>query len=152
MLHFHQKVEMECVLTSLEVAEKKNSLSAAYMLITHIFEAKGQDNQDWLKRRWDIMSDELRNTWLYQQILKEGREEERKKWEAERQRELERWRQALISFVQAHFADQRLELQARGKATLINDPDVLQGLVLKIASAHTPEEAENYLLHWPQAS
>ncbi|HET9919180.1 MAG TPA: hypothetical protein VFQ30_05020 [Ktedonobacteraceae bacterium] len=99
------------------------------------------------------MSDELRNTWLYQQILKEGQEEERrrleaeyeqerKQLEAERQRILERWRQTLIGIVQALFADQRLELQARGKATLINDPDVLQGLVLKIATAHTPEEAK----------
>ena len=127
------------------------------------------------------MSDELRDTWVYQQILKEGREEglkegreeerkrreeerkqreeerkqreeERKQREEERRQELERWRQTMLSLVQVRFASQKMELLAEGQAAIIKDPKILQDLIVKVGAAQTAEEAQDYLLSWKKAS
>ncbi len=80
------------------------------------------------------------------------REEEQRKREEERRQELERMRQILLGFVQARFADQKLERQARGQAALINDPKILQDMILKVGLASTAEEATDYLLSWPESA
>lgn len=102
------------------------------------------------------MSDRLKDNWFIQEITQEAtervREEERKKLEEERKQELERLRQILLSFVQARFADQKMERQARGQAALIDDPKILQDLILKIGLASTAEEAQDYLLSWPESA
>ena len=143
-------------MTDLEVAGKEDSLLTAYMLITLVFDKKSQEDQDWLKRRWNVLSDELRDTWVYQEILKEGREagreEERRKWEEERKQELERWRHTMLGVVQRRFANQKMELLAEGQAAIIHDPTILQDLILKIAAADTEEEAQDYLLSWKKSS
>ena len=89
----------EEIITTLEVSGRGNTLLTAYLLITLVFDKKSQEDQQWLQRRWNIMSDELRDTWVYQEILKEGREEglreglekgreeERKRLEKEREEE-----------------------------------------------------------------
>ncbi|MBV9691424.1 MAG: hypothetical protein JO202_17120, partial [Ktedonobacteraceae bacterium] len=41
--------------------------------------------------------------------------------------------------------------QAKGQAAIIDDPKILQGLVLKVGLAKTEEEVEYHLLNWPDA-
>lgn len=53
--------------------------------------------------------------------------------------------------VQRRFANQKMALLAEGQAAIINDPDVLQDLILKLAVARTEQEAQDYLLSWRKA-
>lgn len=96
------------------------------------------------------MSDRLKDSWIYQEILEQGREEERKAREEERRQELERWRQTLLGVVHTRFASQKIERLAQGQATVINSPKILQDLILKMIAARTPEEAQDYLLSWSE--
>jgi hypothetical protein len=54
--------------------------------------------------------------------------------------------------VEARFNNQKVSQIAKGQAVLINDPQQLQGLILKIGQARTAEEAEDYLLSWPESA
>ena len=71
------------------------------------------------------MSDELRDTWFYQEILKEGRE-------------------------QGH--GEGIEEGIEKGAAIIKDPKILQDLIVKVGAAQTAEEAQDYLLSWEEAS
>ena len=55
----------------------------------------------------------------------------------------------LLSIVQVRFPSPRMIRQAKGQAAIIEDPAVLESLILKVGLAQTSEEAENYLLEWP---
>lgn len=120
---------------------------------------------------WHAMSERLKDNWFYKEITEEareqGREEERKKLEEERKeleeerkkleeeerkQELEAWRQTMQRLVQKRFADRRMALLAKGQAAIITDLDVLQDLVLKLATARDEQEAQDYLLGWGEAS
>ena len=83
------------------------------------------------------MQDILRETWAYQEILQEGREEERRQ-------NLERLRQALLEIVQIRFP--KLVRVTKGLATITDDPEVLQRLIVKMGTAQTLEEAQQHLL------
>jgi hypothetical protein len=124
------------------------------------------------------MSNRLKDNWFIQEITQEAREEARKetekrvreeerrkleeeqrkreeeqrKREEERRLELERWRQTVVGLVEARFNNQKVSQIAKGQAVLINDPQQLQGLILKIGQARTAEEAEDYLLSWPESA
>jgi histidinol-phosphate/aromatic aminotransferase/cobyric acid decarboxylase-like protein len=141
----------------------------AYTLMALTFN-KRKDDREWLRRRWKSMSKRLKDNWFIKEITQEATEkareeerrkleeerrkleEERRKLEEERKQELEQLRQLLIGFVQARFSDQKMERQARGQAALIDDPKILQDLILKIGLASTAEEAQDYLLSWPESA
>ena len=155
----------EEIMTMLEVTGKGDTLLTAYMLITLVFGKKSQEDREWLQRRWNIMSDILRDTWVYQEILKEGQEKGIEKGiekgreigleegiEKGRQEGLEALRQAMLGLVQARFSDKKIERQARGQAAIIKDPKILQDLIVKVGAAQTAEEAQDYLLSWKEAS
>lgn len=105
------------------------------------------------------MSERLKDNWFYKEITEEAREDERKKvveeykkLEEERKRELDRWRQTMQGLVQRRFAGRRMTLLAEGQAAIITDVNVLQDLVLKLATARDEQEAQDYLLGWGEAS
>jgi hypothetical protein len=134
----------------------------AYTLMALTFN-KRKDDREWLRRRWKSMSKRLKDNWFIKEITQEATEkareeerrkleEERRKLEEERKQELEQLRQLLIGFVQARFSDQKMERQARGQAALIDDPKILQDLILKIGLASTAQEAQDYLLSWPESA
>ena len=58
-------------------------------------------------------------------------------------------RQALLAIMQARFPSPRMIRQAKGQAAIIDDPAVLQDLIVKVSLAESAEEAERYLLDWP---
>lgn len=62
------------------------------------------------------------------------------------------FQETMLSLVQARFANQKMELLAEGQAAIIHDPKILQDLIVKVGSAHSEEEAQDYLLSWKKAS
>lgn len=96
-----------------------------------------------------MLEDIIEQSWTYQYIvskglakglekgLVEGREEERLEW-------LQTQRKALISAVQARFPE--LIASVTEKVNRIEDPLILQDIMLKLASARDSEEARKHLL------
>jgi hypothetical protein len=93
-----------------------------------------------MRKPWDrqMLYDMLRDTPAFQAIREEGREEGR-----------EALRQALLAIVQARFPSTRMVRLAKGQAAIIDDPAILQDLIVKVSLAQSAEEAQRYLLDWP---
>jgi hypothetical protein len=73
-------------------------LSFTYGFASLVFE--DESDQYWLRRRFEMLKDILKESWASQEIAEEAREETRKE---ERKQALQRARQTLLSFVQARF-------------------------------------------------
>ena len=74
-----------------------------------------------------------------QQGLEKGRQEER-------QEVVQTLRQTLLTLVTQRFS--KLKTLAKAQLSLIEQPQILEDLFLKIALARTQEEAQEYLLTW----
>ena len=116
------------------------------------------------------MYDILRETRAYQEMTKESREEGRQEGLEEgleegrqegleeglekgrQEGKLEALRQTLLTIAQERFHNAKMTRLTKGQATIINDPDVLQDLILKVSLAQTLEEAQKYLLDWPDTN
>ncbi len=98
---------------------------------------KKEDEREWFRKRFSMFQDILRESWVYQEIgqefLEKGREEER-----------QRQSQTLMSFVQRHFPE--IAALAKQQTEEIEDPEVLQTVILKLLAAQTAEEAKQILL------
>jgi predicted transposase YdaD len=92
---------------------------------------------EWFKRRFSMFQDILRDSPIYQEIVEQGREEER-------QRRIQEHRTFLMRLIQLHFPE--LEALAKQKADGIEDPDVLSAMNFKLLAAQTVEEARQILL------
>ena len=96
------------------------------------------------------MHDILRESPFYQEILKEGREEGLEEGlkegleEGLQEGKLEAFREVLLAIVQVRFP--KLVRLTKGLAAITEDPEVLQNLILKMSTAQTFEEAQQYLL------
>ncbi len=76
--------------------------------------------------------DDLRGTWIYQEIQQEIRAEEL-------QQRLEEHRHMLLEIVRARFP--RIELLATGVIEKIKDPAHLQQLIVRVSVARIEKEA-----------
>ena len=83
-----------------------------------------------------MFEDALKHSWAYQEILQEGEQKGL-------QTELQGLRQLLESFVQVRFPNS-MEL-AKERVSAIEQPKVLQEMILKIGIAQTEEEARQIL-------
>ncbi|HEU0001263.1 MAG TPA: hypothetical protein VFQ36_10210 [Ktedonobacteraceae bacterium] len=90
-----------------------------------------------------MMYDMLRETPAFQDIIKEGLEEGHK--EGMEKGQLEALRQTLMHVVTARFP--KLVRLAKGQAAIIDDPDELDGLIVKMSIAQNSREARRYLLN-----
>lgn len=79
------------------------------------------------------MHDILRDTPIYQEILKEGREEG-----------LEALRQAVTDIIAERFP--KLARLAKKQVAVVEDPELLRHALVKVSLAQTPEEAKQHLL------
>src|SRR5947209_3972434 len=131
---------------------KSELLTLMYGLASLAFE--DETDQEWLIRRFIKMYDILRETRAYQEMTKESREEGRQEGleEGRQEGKLEALRQTLLTIAQERFHNAKMTRLTKGQATIINDPDVLQDLILKVSLAQTLEEAQNYLLDWPDTN
>jgi len=99
----------------------------------------------WLKRRFAVFQDILKESWAYQEILREGLEEGR---EQGLQQGVQALRQTLVSFIEMHFPT--IAPLAKKQTDVIEDPVVLQNLIIKMFTARTAEEAKQYLQVTPE--
>lgn len=129
---------VEEVITSLESIggeAGKELLSLTYIFASLTFEK--EVDRIWLKWRFNMLRDVLRDTWAYQEIMQEGREEER-------QQRLKDQRQILMTIIQTHFPN--ITNLAQKRVDAIKDPETLQSLVLKMFAVQTEEQAKQALL------
>lgn len=115
-------------------------LSMGYLLASKVW--TGEREQKWLRRRFEMLRDELRNTWVYQDILQEGREEGRELGIQEG--EVLALRRMLLALVEKHSPT--LQRLAQGAASVITEPAELQQFILKVSLSQTFEEAQSTLL------
>jgi len=118
---------------------KTELLTLAYGLASLAFGKRNKVEQEWLRRRFAMMYDMLRETPAFQDIMKEGIEEGKEIGQ------LEALRQTLMHVVAARFP--KLVRLAKGQAAIIDDPDELDGLIVKISIAQNAREARSYLLN-----
>ena len=123
-----------------EEQPKQELLTLTYGLASLAFE--NEADQEWLKRRFEMLYDMLWDTPAFQDIRKKGLQEGL-------ERGLEALRQALLAIVQARFPSPRMVRLAKGQAAIIDDPAILQDLIVKVSLAQNAEEAQRYLLDWP---
>jgi predicted transposase YdaD len=122
------------MISGLVSAEKTESLWIGYALASKVL----KDDLNWLKRRFAMLEDILRDTPVYQEVLAEGLEKGLEKG-------LETQRQTLLDIVQERFpAIARL---AKQQTDAIEDPEMLRRLTVKISIVKTSKEAEQYLLN-----
>ncbi len=125
---------VEEMITGLVSAEKTESLWIGYALASRVF----KDDLKWLKRRFAMLEDILRDTPVYQEVLAEGMEKGLEKG-------LEAQRQTLLDIVQERFPE--IARLAKQQVDAIEDTDVLRRLTVKISIVKTLMEAEQYLLN-----
>ncbi|MFL5666850.1 MAG: hypothetical protein ACJ8BW_36700, partial [Ktedonobacteraceae bacterium] len=114
-------------------------LSLTYILASLVFEKEA--DHIWLKRRFGMLRDVLRDTWAYQEIMQEGLQEGRQEGLQQR---LKDQRQILMTIIQAHFPD--LVTLAKKQMNEIQDPDMLQQMVLQLLVAQSGEQAQQVLV------
>jgi predicted transposase YdaD len=134
---------VEEMISGLVSAEKTESLWIGYALASKVMD----DDLKWLKRRFAMLEDILRDTPLYQEVLAEGMEKglEEGLEKGREEGKLEAQRQTFLDVVQERFpAIVRL---AKQQADAIQDPEVLRHLTVKISVVKTSREAEQYLLN-----
>ena len=136
--HGARREIVEIMFSRLLAAKKIELVPIGYTLASLAFSRENPGDQDWLFRRFHEMHDILRETPIYQEILKEGREEG-----LERGR-IEALRQAIVEVVVERFP-QFVRL-AKEQVALIEDPEVLRHVLVKVSVAQSAEEARGHLL------
>jgi predicted transposase/invertase (TIGR01784 family) len=142
-------------LTATEEESNAELLTLTYWLASLAFQKEA--DQDWLARRFSMLYDMLRETRAYKEMAKESHEEGREEGLEEGLREglqkgqVESLRKTLHTLVQARFSNSTTTRIAKGQAALIDDPAILQDLIIKVGLARTIEEAQKHLLEWPGA-
>jgi predicted transposase YdaD len=121
--------------SSIDNEIKANLLSITLTLATLTLDKP--EDKDWLRRRFRMYQDILRDTEIYQIIMQEGVEKGH-------QQELQDLRQILSGFIQARF--QELVPLATEQTAHITDTETLKHLTLKVGLAQTLEEARQLLL------
>jgi hypothetical protein len=93
---------------------------------------QGEAERAWLQRRFQMLNDILRESWVSQEWLQEGRQEG-----------LATLRQAVLDVVQARFPE--LLALAQGQVAAPEDLDILRGLIVQLSTAATAAEAQQRL-------
>ncbi len=88
-----------------------------------------------------MLRDILRDTPAYQQLLEEGREEER-------QKRVQSLSQKLLNIVQTRFPE--LKTMTKNQISLIKKPETLEDLMINIALSSNAEEAKDALKAWKE--
>jgi hypothetical protein len=130
----------------LQEAKRKDLRDIGGILASLVFIRENPAELEWLQRSLRQMHNVLREAPFYQEILQEGREEGLEKG---REEGLQLLRQTLVKFVQARFPASKMVRLAKGQAAIIDDPTILQDLILKVGLAQSTDEVQQYLLEWP---
>jgi hypothetical protein len=123
---------VESMFSGLLAARKIELVPIGYTLASLAFSRENRADQDWLLRRFHEMHDILRETPIYQEILKEGREEG-----------LEALRQAVVDIIAQRFP--KLARLAKKQVAVVEDPELLRYVLVKVSVVQTAEEAKQHL-------
>lgn len=121
---------IEDMIRILVAAEQTQSLWIGYALAAKVM----KHDLYWLRRRFAMLGDFLRDSPVYQEVLEEGAEKGR----------IEAQRQILLDIVFERFPE--IMHLARQQATAVHDPEILHRLTVKMSTVQNPEEAAQYLL------
>jgi predicted transposase YdaD len=138
---------MEETITGLEAAGKQELLPITELLASLVF--TGEAEKEWLIWRFSKMQNILRDTWAYQEMTKESREEGMREGLEKGLREgldkgrRETLRHTLATIVQIRFP--KLARMTKLLADSTENPDVLDKLIQKMVAAQSIEEAQMYL-------
>jgi predicted transposase YdaD len=122
----HEVVEE--IIVGIEAAEKQELLPITKLLASLVF--TNEPDKEWIIWRFNKMSDILRETWAYQEIVQEG--------------ELRALHQAVLDVIQARFPE--ILPYAKKQVDGIEDTEILRRLNVKMSTVQTVEEALQYLL------
>jgi hypothetical protein len=125
-----QRTVIDGMVTRLVGVEQYGLLSLAEMFASLVL--KDDTDREWLKRRFAMYKDILEDSWVYQEIIQKGVKEER-------QQELQRQRRALLTIVERRFPEV-VDL-TRKQSDSVEDPEVLQNLIVNISLAQNVQEA-----------
>src|SRR5205814_2146011 len=102
----------------------------------------------WLKRRFAMLSDFLRESPAYQDILEEGIEEglEQGLEQGLKQGRLLAKRETFLTLIEVRFP--RLKTLAMRQASLIDKPEILEDLMVKLLTVQSMDEMRHHLLTW----
>ena len=140
---------VEEAITAIKAMEDEDT--RGLLSLTYIFAALAfvkEADRHWLKRRFRMFEDALKDSWAYQEILQEGWQEGELKGREEGKLEerlvsLQLQRQLFDSLIQDRFPH-IVEL-ANERGNTIDKPEVLQALILKLFKVKTEEEARRIL-------
>ncbi|HKF36540.1 MAG TPA: hypothetical protein VKB35_06520 [Ktedonobacteraceae bacterium] len=119
---------VEEIIVGIEAAEKQELLPITKLLASLVFTS--EPDKEWIIWRFNKMSDILRETWAYQEIVQEG--------------ELRALHQAVLDVIQARFPE--IFPYAKKQVDDIEDTEILRRLNVKMSTLQTVEEALQYLL------
>jgi predicted transposase YdaD len=137
---------IEEMIHGLVAAQQTESLWIGYALAAKVM----KHDLSWLRRRFAVFSDFLRDSPVYQEVLEEGLEKGREIGLEQgltaglRAGELHAQRQTLRELVNERFPE--LGYLAREQAEATDDAELLRRMTVKISVAQTPGDAEQYLL------
>ena len=137
---------IEEMIDGLVAAEQTESLWLGYALAAKVM----RHDLPWLRRRFAVFSDFLRDSPVYQEVLEEGVEKGLEKGlEQGLQKglqvgELHAQRQTLREIVEERFPE--LGYLAREQAEASDDAELLRHITVKVSIARTSTEAEQFLL------
>ncbi len=123
---------VESMFSGLLAARKIELIPIGYTLASLAFSRENRAAQDWLLRRFHEMHDMLRETPIYQEILKEGREEG-----------LEALRRAIVDVITQRFP--KLARLAKKQVVIVEDPELLRQVLVKVSVVQSAEEAQREL-------
>ena len=108
---------------------KAEQLLLSYFFASLAFEDKSDDDKNWLKWRFGMLNEVIRETAAYKDILEEGA--------------VVALRQAIGDVVQERFPE--IIVQVNKHLEMIYDPSVLRKVNLKMCTALENKEVEHYL-------
>lgn len=126
---------VEEMITALQAANKEDLLPIAYAVASLVFTRR--EDKKWLKWRFEMLEDIMEESWAYQEMVEKGQRKER----AER---LHGLRQVILSLILNRFPLTANEAQQNLER--LQNPEVLQRLIIEIAAVETSEEARRLLL------
>jgi hypothetical protein len=129
----HELVEE--MIIELAAAEKYELLSQAKTIAGLVF--RDEAEREWLERIFAVYHDIIEESWVYQEYVQKGIEKER-------QQELRRQRQALLTIIQWRFPGM-VDL-VKKQIDALDDPDSLQNLIVQISITQNSQEAEQALI------
>ena len=124
---------VESMFSGLLAARKIELIPIGYTPASLAFSRENRAEQDWLLRRFHEMHDMLRETPIYQEILKEGREEG-----------LEALRRAIVDVIAQRFP--KLARLAKKQVVIVEDPELLRQVLVKVSVSQTAAGAKQQLL------